>query len=522
MLAIEEIKDEKIENNINIDKIEELQSKRNIFISCNMLGTDITHHSCTCGFEEHSKAYYYACPKCGTCKTIKTSLAFNKIQFNKSIIVFESDEYSPNNNDQDLKKYYKFNILISYMIGNHKINFTKKTITKVNVIDNINLAISFNGYTNRENMIKYYNLDTKEELSEQQFMSNIKMLQLKNSITAFNDIKTEFLYMNDNINYKFTTSFNKIENGIRQLKQLANWCARSYNEILLKANIDPNKVTLYNEKGTTPCEILGLKKYSVKQLVKYQNILNYGISINKCFEHLEDGLEDKIVPYIETFVAKDDNTWLNYSCISKVIRLINEAGISINNLYKYIYEEAPLNQFIYDPTFVLNILEDCYDMCKQLDISFNKAPKSLEKYHNTLMKEKRILKDEQNNRKIEEVSRKYAYLEKISEIDEETKEYKDKYSIILPKSANDLIKEGQDMHHCVGSYIEKMAEERSIILFLRLSIDLNTSYVTMEYNPITKSIIQIKSHYNEVATDDTIKYITKWAKEKNILISNYH
>ena len=161
-------------------------------------------------------------------------------------------------------------------------------------------------------------------------------------------------------------------------------------------------------------------------------------------------------------------------------------------------------------------------MCKQLDISFDKAPKSLEKYHNTLMKEKRILKDEQNNRKIEEVSRKYAYLEKISEMDEETKEYKDKYSIILPKSANDLIKEGQDMHHCVGSYIEKMAEERSIILFLRLSIDLNTSYVTMEYNPITKSIIQIKSHYNEVATDDTIKYITKWAEEKNILISNYH
>ena len=42
-------------------------------------------------------------------------------------------------------------------------------------------------------MIKYYNLDTKEELSEQQFMSNIKMLQLKNFIIVFNDIKTEFL-----------------------------------------------------------------------------------------------------------------------------------------------------------------------------------------------------------------------------------------------------------------------------------------------------------------------------------------
>ena len=39
--------------------------------------------------------------------------------------------------------------------------------------------------------------------------------------------------------------------------------------------------------------------------------------------------------------------------------------------------------------------------------------------------------------------------------------------IVCPKRANELVAEGRALHHCVGSYIDRVAEGRCLIVFVR-------------------------------------------------------
>lgn len=515
----EVIKIEEINHNSFFNDIKNY-TNTNIF--CIMPGS-LNHIYCSCGYEAHTKHRYEYCPICGSPISITTNLAFGQIPFKECKMIFIEDKD---------KKPYKFKLLYKIVIGSHKINYTKKCISKFKTDMNINLLIDFNGYANKKDMIKYYNVDTEEELTEKEFQNIITLNMAKNKLgTYFNfyTIKNRQTIYRLPSKYNIeTTKFNYVNTAIRELKRIAKWCAIPYNEILLKSNINPYLIApeLINEEGTTPSTILGLSKYAIKQLIKYQPRVNHfnETTLINVLKLLEEKLGDKIVPYFNTFVESSDkySIWLDYSYVNKIVTLITDANISINKLYKYIYEDAPINQFLYIPTNILNLLYDSFNMAKDLNIDFDKAPSSLERYHNTLAKEIKILNDKDNDAAIKRINNKYKYLEYISEIDETTNTYKDKYSIIMPKTANDLIMEGKRMNHCVGSYVERMKNNTSIILFVRLSDNIDKSFVTMEYNPITNSIIQIKARYNEKANKDTIDFIKSWAKQKNIFISNYH
>lgn len=52
--------------------------------------------------------------------------------------------------------------------------------------------------------------------------------------------------------------------------------------------------------------------------------------------------------------------------------------------------------------------------------------------------------------------------------------------IVCPKQANDLVDEGKALHHCVGGYIDSVAEGRSLIVFVRRVEEPKKPYVTVE------------------------------------------
>ncbi len=57
-----------------------------------------------------------------------------------------------------------------------------------------------------------------------------------------------------------------------------------------------------------------------------------------------------------------------------------------------------------------------------------------------------------------------------------------KYSVLMPDSAADIIREGRILHHCVGhgGYIEAMAEGQCRILFVRDNLCIDKPLITME------------------------------------------
>lgn len=54
------------------------------------------------------------------------------------------------------------------------------------------------------------------------------------------------------------------------------------------------------------------------------------------------------------------------------------------------------------------------------------------------------------------------------------------YEIVIPQEPQDLIKEGQEMHHCVGSYVDKVVNNDCYIVFIRNKNDLTVPYITAE------------------------------------------
>ena len=87
------------------------------------------------------------------------------------------------------------------------------------------------------------------------------------------------------------------------------------------------------------------------------------------------------------------------------------------------------------------------------------------------------------------------------------KEVKD-LKLILATSSQELINEGEALHHCVGrmNYNKKMAKGESLILFVRKKEDMATPFVTMEYDPNQKKILQLYGERDSVP-EENIKNI---------------
>lgn len=92
----------------------------------------------------------------------------------------------------------------------------------------------------------------------------------------------------------------------------------------------------------------------------------------------------------------------------------------------------------------------------------------------------------------------------------ETKKYfweNDQYMIIPAGKCEELVKEGQALHHCVGSsttYMEKMAAGNTWILFLRKKEMLEKPYYTIEISMKDDSIIQWYSEFDRKPDKETI------------------
>jgi len=74
----------------------------------------------------------------------------------------------------------------------------------------------------------------------------------------------------------------------------------------------------------------------------------------------------------------------------------------------------------------------------------------------------------------------------------------------------DLYKEGKNLNHCVNTYANKCFEGSSTIVSLRY----NDKYrVTIEINPRTMYIVQVKGRFNRQANSQEQRVISQWAKK---------
>lgn len=113
-------------------------------------------------------------------------------------------------------------------------------------------------------------------------------------------------------------------------------------------------------------------------------------------------------------------------------------------------------------------------------------------------------------------------------------------SVVAPTQASDLTTEGAVLHHCVGSFIDAVANNRENVVFIRRNDLLNEPYYTMAISP-SGNIEQVHCAYNgDLSQDgqerayqttcrevyrerfDLIKFLKQWVsamKQKGIMIN---
>ncbi len=85
----------------------------------------------------------------------------------------------------------------------------------------------------------------------------------------------------------------------------------------------------------------------------------------------------------------------------------------------------------------------------------------------------------------------------------------DKYIIRPAKSPKELQKEGEELGHCVGTYIDKVADEKCAILFVRLATEPTKPLYTLELSPHYE-IRQLRGKFNKEPEDDVKQFVNSW------------
>lgn len=85
------------------------------------------------------------------------------------------------------------------------------------------------------------------------------------------------------------------------------------------------------------------------------------------------------------------------------------------------------------------------------------------------------------------------------------------YLCVIAKAPADLVREGSYLHHCVGrmGYDQNFAREKSLIFFVRRTDEPTIPYVTIEYSPTERRVLQCYGAYNRSLDADTLAFVQK-------------
>ena len=171
------------------------------------------------------------------------------------------------------------------------------------------------------------------------------------------------------------------------------------------------------------------------------------------------------------------------------------------------WEKRPANVYR-DPTMETLVITyvDYLHMCRRQAYDMKDKsvlfPKNCAAAHDREAERIQKINDAQKNRAF---GRAYAGFARKAVLSNE------ELQIVCPKRTNDLVAEGRALHHCVGSYIDRVAEGSCLIVFVRRVEEPKKPYVTVEVRD--GKIAQIHGDHNSDPTEEVKKFVDLWSRK---------
>ena len=172
-------------------------------------------------------------------------------------------------------------------------------------------------------------------------------------------------------------------------------------------------------------------------------------------------------------------------------------GIPLQLQVKYVGKQEKLS--IRSWSSWLRLWVDYLDMAEKLgrDVSPNGAimPRDLQEAHDEMAALQRAMLNELAAKEQEEKAA--AYAKRREKLEEKYAYQSGELMIRVPASGEEIIREGNVLHICVGGYAARHLAGQTTILFLRRRRKSNTPYICIELDEKSNCIRQIHGYKNE-------------------------
>jgi hypothetical protein len=268
---------------------------------------------------------------------------------------------------------------------------------------------------------------------------------------------------------------------------------------------------LVQEIGELACECFYFYKGDIKSFVKTfdwffsdnvnNHINHYGL-LNvfrqyECFSKKSPKLMEFFKHTVENYILSDDEADI-FTGLIEVTDTLIKMDYDPVRLSDYIFRDFRNQGLTYSDDIYL--LRDYARMCFKTKKDFEKYPRYLKTYHDIASHNEAMLRKTALKAKIKKIVKKLSSYEYKNE----------KFSLISPKSLEDIVQEGRSLNHCVASYCDEFSEGETIIMFLRSNDNLSTPLVTVEIR--NNKIVQAKGKNNRNTVLDEIKFLQEYQK----------
>ena len=279
------------------------------------------------------------------------------------------------------------------------------------------------------------------------------------------------------------------------------WYKNPSIEMLLKSPLT-NAMKHYMDnqqllnKGKTLAEVLGFDQSVVNIATKLNLSYNEMVELNSLYK------EDNTITVDMFREIRDTRIAANL-----FVQLKQNYNISFRQALDYM--EAVYNHQCIEKNTASTIWYDYLQMATMLHFDLTeksrKYPGSLKKEHDVAMFASRALKQEIDLQMFQMQAEKNAYYEYTYE----------KLMVTVPKTPEDVVQEATRQHNCLRSYLQRIRNGDTVVVFIRYKETPDESYVTCEIN--NNYLVQIKGKYNSNPMNKELyEFISHWTKARGI------
>lgn len=294
---------------------------------------------------------------------------------------------------------------------------------------------------------------------------------------------------------------------------------KNINQYLGVNKYQMNKIVAFCEKNEHPQHVLMMIGYMKKLFFCGNHMLNEDNAVFDSALTAYSGWYEKYVYSKGNSGALDPNShWgvIYPGAVHEIVKefIGNDIGTVLErNVIKYLPTFFNMTKCSYSQW---NTYHDYLNMVKKMNIRqhvklYPATEPELIQLHNDAAAAYNIHKSEY---------KRAAFIQALSKVEKMEYEHEDHdFCVVIPKGPEDLVVEGVQLSHCVKSYIDRVSEGRTNIVFIRKKEEPWKPFFTVEVTN-DRVVAQVHGLANRNADTEPgmLEFVHQWAKSKRLRI----